>query len=76
MQVQVDISFDQLLKAVKKLPSGQLRQLRAEIDKDSKSKKSSTDLETLLLEGPVATSEQLEIIENNRMAINRWRTKL
>lgn len=74
MQVQVDIAFDQLLKIVKTLPSGQLKQLKAEIEKEAKTEK-SVDLETLLLNGPVATKKQLEIIENNRKAINQWRTK-
>lgn len=37
MQVQVDIEFDQLLKIVKTLPSGQLKQLKAEIEKEPKS---------------------------------------
>ena len=75
MQVQVDIEFDQLLKIVKGLPSGKLRQLKAAIDKKPKQGKSKVDLETLLLSGPVATKKQLEIIENNRKAINEWRTK-
>ena len=74
MQVQVDIEFDQLLKIVKGLPSGKLRQLKAAIDKEPKEGKSKIDLETLL-SGPVATKKQLEIIENNRKAINQWRTK-
>ena len=74
MQVQVDIAFEQLLKIVKTLPSGQLRQLKAEIEKEAKTDK-SIDLETLLLNGPVATKKQLETIENNRKAINQWRTK-
>lgn len=74
MQVQVDIGFDQLLKIVKTLPSGQLKQLKAEIEKEAKSN-DSVDLETLLLNGPVATKKQLEIIEKNRKAINQWRTK-
>jgi len=76
MQVQVDIAFDQLLKVVKKLPVGQLRQLKAEIEKEDKVEKSKIDLESLLLNGPTATKKQLEIIENNRKAINQWRTKL
>lgn len=75
MQVQVDIEFDQLLKVIKKLPSGQLRQLKAEIEKEDKGKKSKIDLESLLLNGPVATKKQLEIIDKNRKAINQWRTK-
>ena len=74
MQVQVDIGFDQLLKIVKTLPSGQLEQLKAEIEKEAGTEK-SIDLEALLLNGPVATKKQLETIENNRKAINQWRIK-
>lgn len=74
MQVKVDIEFEQLLKIVKNLPSGQLKQLKAEIEKGTKGDK-SVDLEALLLNGPTATKKQLEIIAKNRKAINQWRTK-
>ncbi|MBS1759377.1 MAG: hypothetical protein JST23_04560 [Bacteroidetes bacterium] len=74
MQVQLDIGFDQILKIVKKLPSGQLKLLKAEIEKETKSDK-SIDLETLLLGGPTATKKQLDTIAHNRKAINQWRTK-
>ena len=74
MQVQVDIEFNQLLKIVKTLPSGKLKQLKAEIEKKSKVAKSGK-LEELLINGPTATSKQLNIITNNRKAINQWRTK-
>lgn len=74
MQVQVDIQFEQLLKIVKKLPSGQLKILKAEINKEEKTGKSS-DMEALLLEGPTATKKQLETIAKNRKDINQWRTK-
>lgn len=74
MQVQVDIGFEQLLSIVKKLPAGQLKKLKSEIEKEVEDEKSTiTDLETLLLNGPVATKKQLEIISNNRKAINKWR---
>lgn len=73
MQVQVDIGFEQLLRIVKKLPSGQLKQLKAEIEREAKSTTSS-ELESLLLHGPVATKKQLETIDRNRKAINQWRT--
>jgi hypothetical protein len=73
MQIQLDIEFDQLLKMVKTLPSGQLKQLKAEIEKEANDDK-SVDLETLLLNGPTATKKQLEVIEKNRKAINQWRT--
>jgi hypothetical protein len=75
MKVQVDIEFDQLVKIVKNLPKRQLRQLKAEIEKEVKEDSPKVDLETLLLNGPVATKKQLEVIENNRQAINQWRTK-
>ncbi len=74
MQVQVDIGFKQLLKIVKELPSGQLRQLKAEIEKKTKNDK-TVDLESLLLKGPTATQKQLDTIAQNRKAINQWRTK-
>ena len=74
MQVQLDIGFDQLLKIVKTLPSGQLKQLRAEIEKEVKGD-NQVDLEALLLNGPTATKKQLDTIVKNRKAINQWRTK-
>lgn len=75
MQVQVDIDFEQLLKVVKKLPVGQLRKLKAEMEKEEISGKTKIDLEALLLKGPTATKKQLELIEANRKAINQWRSK-
>jgi len=74
MQVRVDIEFDELLKIVKTLPPGKLKQLKEEIEKEAKSDK-SIDLEHLLLKGPTATKKQLETIAKNRKAINQWRTK-
>ncbi len=74
MQVEVDIAFDQILKMVKTLPAKQLRQLRAEIEKEANTEKLN-NLETLLLNGPVATKKQLDTIEENRKAINEWRIK-
>jgi regulator of protease activity HflC (stomatin/prohibitin superfamily) len=50
------------------------KQKAAEIEKKAKSTK-STDLETLLLNGPTATKNQLNTIVKNRKAINQWRTK-
>jgi hypothetical protein len=52
MQVQIDIEFDQLLKIIKTLPAGQLKLLKAEIERKRKVKKPKTDFETLLLTGP------------------------
>lgn len=74
MQIKLDIGFDQILNIVKKLPSGQLKQLKAEIEKETKNDK-PLDLEALLLGGPTATKKQLDTIARNRKAINQWRTK-
>jgi hypothetical protein len=74
MQVQVDIAFEQLVKIVKTLPAAKLRQLKAEIEKEAEKEEAKTDLKSLLLNGPVATKQQLETIENNRKSINQWRT--
>ncbi len=74
MQVQLNIEFDQLLKMVKTLPAGQLKQLKTEIDKEAKSDK-SVDLEKLLLNGPIATKKQLDTIAKNRKAFNQWGTR-
>lgn len=73
MQVQVEIGFEQLLQIVKALPSGKLKRLKLEIEKEVNQEESRLDLETLLMNGPVATIEELEVIGKNRKAINQWR---
>ncbi len=75
MQVQVDIKFDDLFKIVKALSAGQLKLLKAEIEKEVQGESPEIDLETLLLSGPVAIKKRLDVIEKNRKAINQWRTK-
>jgi hypothetical protein len=75
MQVQVDIEFDQLVKIVKSLSSGKLKQLRTEIDKKATLTGADVDLENLLLNGPTATAKQLETIAKNRKSFNDWRLK-
>lgn len=72
MQIQVDIEFDELLKAVKTLSSAKLKILKNAIEDNAKIK-SSDDLEQLLLNGPVATKKQLDTIKKNRKVINQWR---
>ena len=74
MQVHVEIGFEELLKIVKTLPSGQFKQLKSEIEKETGTS-NSNNLESLLLQGPAATKKQINIIAKNRKAINQWRTK-
>lgn len=75
MQAIVDIKFDELLKIVKSLPENKLSILKAEIEKETKSANSRGDFETLLLNGPTFSEEQLDNIAKTRTAINKWRTK-
>lgn len=74
MQVQVDIEFNQILRIVKTLKNGQLKQLKSVIEKDENKVHTTVDLESILLNGPVATEKQLDIISFNRKSINQWRT--
>ena len=74
MQVQVDIEFNQILRIVKTLKNGQLKKLKSVIEKDVNKVHTTVDLESILLNGPVATEKQLDIISFNRKSINQWRT--
>ncbi len=74
MQIQVDIGFNELLEAVKKLPEDQLLQLKNVLDaKSVKSRKER--FRELLLNGPTLSEEQIQTIEENRKLISQWRTK-
>ncbi|PSR02798.1 MAG: hypothetical protein BRD50_06865 [Bacteroidetes bacterium SW_11_45_7] len=72
MKVPISIEYEQLVQIIKALPPEQLRKLQMEIEKEAK-KGYKQDLETLLLNGPVATEQQLQAIQKNREAINQWR---
>ena len=74
MQVQVDIGFEQLVSIAKKLPRAQWQMLKSKVDKNEKAT-SKSDLETLLLNGPTLSEEELAVIQKNTRAINQWRTK-
>ena len=74
MQVQVDIGFEQLVNIAKKLPKTQWQKLKSAVD-NGVPVSHSDDLETFLLNGPTFSEDQLKVIEDNRKAINKWRTK-
>ncbi len=75
MQAVVDIKFDELLKLVKKLPDTELSKLKLALDKDFKQDKRKANLKKLLLEGPVFSERQLEVVLQTRKSINQWRIK-
>ena len=74
MQVQVDIGFEQLVTIAKKLPKTQWQKLKSAVESDTQIS-TSDDLEAFLLNGPTFSEDQLKVIDDNRKAINKWRTK-
>jgi hypothetical protein len=74
MQVQVDIPFEQLVKIAKKLPKTQWQKLKVEVENDKQWENNANDLEAFLLSGPTFSKKQLNVVKENRKAINKWRT--
>ncbi len=76
MQVQIDIKFDQLVQLAKRLPKKQWAKLKQEVDAQVPVYENNKreEFKKMLLNGPAATKEQLETIDENRNAINQWRT--
>jgi hypothetical protein len=75
MELRVDIGFDQLVKAVKRLPKKQLNVLLSEVSKPSRSDAKNEHLKALLLSGPTLTGKQLETIQKTREALTKWRNQ-
>jgi hypothetical protein len=73
MQVKVNIGFEQLLEIAKSLPAAKAKKLSMALEKAQVEDKKE-DLKDLLLNGPVATEEDMERIANNRKAFSKWRT--
>jgi hypothetical protein len=73
MQVQTEMTFEQLVDIVKKLPASQLKRLKTIIENETKTEQPNTDFATLLRNGPTATKEQIKAIETNRKMLSKWR---
>ena len=74
MDINVQIPFQQLLDIVKSLPSAQKAKLRQELDEKKSASKNQDDFIDYLLNGPVYTSEEIQVIEETRKSISEWRT--
>jgi hypothetical protein len=70
VQIQVDISFDDLIRIVKKLPKDQLLKFRKELESQDVANTQLHELELFLLSAPTFSDEQLETIKQTRKAIN------
>jgi hypothetical protein len=78
MEITVDIRYEQLLAAIKKLPAAKIKQLKSVLDDGFIQEKASgelSDFQNFLLRGPVMSSEQYENHLADRKHLNIWRTK-
>ncbi|SDC09491.1 hypothetical protein [Niabella drilacis] len=74
MEIKVQIPFQQLLTLVKSLTPSQKAKLKKELD-DEAVKPQQDSFIDFLLNGPVYSREDINIIEENRKSIAAWRTK-
>lgn len=74
MEIKVQMPFQQLLELIKSLTSTQKARLRKELDEESLNQNNQDDFINYLLNGPVYTDREIEVIEENRKSIAAWRT--
>ena len=75
MEVKLNIGYEQLMDIIHQLPTEEINKLKVEIEKMLAESKASpiSDLESLLLQGPVMSDEQFHAFEENRKAFDQWR---
>ncbi len=73
--MKVQVPFQQLLTVVKTLSPSQKAKLRAELNDDQVDIVEQSNFIEYLLNGPVYSCEEIQIIEENRKSISEWRTK-
>jgi hypothetical protein len=74
MHLQIDIGFEQLVQLAKELPPQEWTKLKQAVDEQTPTEKAREDFRNLLLNGPTFSEEQLDVIEETRKEINKWRT--
>lgn len=73
--MKLQVPFQQLLKLVKSLTPAQKAKLRQELGDENPSKTDKDEFIEYLLNGPVYTEKEIQMIEENRKSISAWRTK-
>ncbi len=73
MEIKIQVPFQQLLKIVRSLPPAQKDRLRMELTKEELSSKGKDDFIAFLLNGPVYSKDEIDVIEENRKSIAAWR---
>ncbi len=78
MEITIDIGYEQLLAAIKKLPAAKIKQLKSVLNDEFIEQKASKDLsefQIFLLTAPTMSEEQHKQYQADRKNFNSWRTK-
>jgi len=75
MEMKVQVPFNQLLTVVRTLTPSQKAKLRAELSEEKVLTNQNEDIIEYLLKGPVYDEKDINIIQENRKEITKWRTK-
>ncbi len=75
MEINVRIPFQQLLTLVKSLTPTQKARLRQELSDECPPQKEKDEFIAYLLNGPVYTESEIQVIEENRKSIAAWRNE-
>jgi hypothetical protein len=73
--MKIQVPFQQLLTIVKTLTPGQKAKLRAELNGEQVDAKQQDDFIEYLLNGPVYSKKDIDIVEKNIKSIATWRAK-
>jgi hypothetical protein len=75
MEMKVQVPFQQLLSLVKRLTPAQRARLRQELVDKKPVQKDKDEFIEYLLNGPVYSEKEINVIEENQKSIAAWRTK-
>lgn len=73
--MKLQIPFQQILALVKSLTPAQKAKLRQELADEKPSKTDKDEFIEYLLNGPVYSEKEIQVIEDNRKSIATWRTE-
>lgn len=71
----MEIGLDQLIEAIKQLPTKQFLKLKTEINRTIPETSEKEDFQKFLLQAPIFSDEQIIKIKEARRNINKWGTK-
>jgi hypothetical protein len=72
MELKMEVGLEQLIQAIKQLPARQLARLKAELNNAVPEKTDKEAFKTFLLQAPIFTDEQIDLIAEARKSMNKW----